>query len=411
MINQINNKEIGIYISELIKKKFDSARKFCIEYLHTSGINTPTEDEIRNMANRLSQIKKGAKAIQTYDLPIFSELLDVSFEQILSAGKCSNLKNNRMTNYTIAQSCDKREWIAYIEDKNRPFLNTDEYGKTVLDYAIIFGNYKFLKFLINENYIWFDSQKDHDYITTFGAGTNIQHINSAKSNTWFYINKLDTDDLHSILATNDQLRMKIISFAAEHNDLSMLKKLRAREIPELYYKAHYLSCACPDFDSHYDKFMINSIAKSNNSVLSYFTDSFEIRDHIQYKDGSKRKHTFMFPYISQLLDILIKNDSPYLKEALEKSIKHNEETREKLKLLIKKSIKNYYYDDKYRKKEIKFHKNGNIIHFRDTYAITGIITNIVKVTKKSNDSQINQLIKKLNTSYNSIKDITNEEII
>lgn len=81
-----------------------------------------------------------------------------------------------MTNYTIAQSHSKAEWIAYIEEKSKPIFNSDEYEKSVLDYANMYGNYDFLKFLVNENYIWFDSGKDKDYIMTFGAGTKIQRI-------------------------------------------------------------------------------------------------------------------------------------------------------------------------------------------------------------------------------------------
>ena len=408
MAYQIDNQEIGAYISGLIEREFKSARQFCRAYLQTEGINDPAKEEIQRMANRLSQIRKGTKAIQIYDLPIFSELLHVSFEQILSAGRCGEPKNNRMTNYTIAQSHSRVEWIAYIEEKDKPILNPDEYGKTVLDYAIMFGNYDFLKFLVNENYIWFDSRKDNDYVMTFGAGTNIQRIKFEERDNGVFIRKPDMDDLQYKLATEDQLRMYIISFAADHNDLSMLKKLRAREIPELYYKAHFLSCSCPDFDAHYDKNMVSHIAKSGAKVLNYFTDPFEIRDRIRYKDGSKRKHTFMFPYISQLLDMLIENNNPFLKTALEKSIDHNESTMEKLKLLIKESIHNgCYYGDNW-KKEVDFHENGNIVHFRDTLAIAGIITNIVRTTKKSKNSRMNFLIKKLNDSYNEIKYITEE---
>ncbi|MCM1101734.1 MAG: ankyrin repeat domain-containing protein [Clostridium sp.] len=410
MTHQIDNRKIGTYIAGLIERNFKSVRQFCKVYLQTSGINAPTGDDIQKMANRLSQIKKGAKAIQIYDLPIFSELLHVSYEQILSAGECGESNNNRMTNYTIAQSHNESEWIAYIEEKDKPILNPDEYGKTILEYAIMFGNYDFIKFLVNKNYIWFDSRKDKDYIMTFGAGTSIQRIKFEECDNGFFIRQPDMDDLQYKLATEDQLRMYIISFAADHNDLSMLDKLRAREIPELYYKAHYLSCACPDFDIHYDKNMVSHIAKSSDKVLDYFTDPFEIRDRIRYKDGSNRKHIFMFPYISQLLDMLIENNSPFLKTALEKSLKHNESTKEKLINLIKESIVKGSYAEDYWRTEVHFHENGNIIHFREPLFYKGIITNIAKVTKESADDQINQLIQKLNDSYNGIKYITEEEM-
>ncbi len=409
MSYQIDNQEIGVYISGLIERKFKSARQFCIAYLQTDRLNEPTREDIQKMANRLSQIIKGAKAIQIYDLPIFSELLHVSFEQILSAGKCGEPKNNRMTNYTVAQSHNEAEWIAYIEEKDKPILNPDEHGKTVLEYAIMFGNYDFLKFLVNKDYIWFDSRNDKDYIMTFGAGTNIQRIKFEECDNGVFIRKPEMDDLQYKLATEDQLRMHIISFAADHNDISMLKKLRAREIPELYYKVHYLSCSCPDFDAHYDKNMVCHIAKSSNKVLDYFTDSFEIRDYIRYKDGSNRKHLFLFPYISQLLDMLIENNSPFLKTALEKAIEHNERTKEKLKSLIRESINAGCYYGDYWKKEVDFHENGNVVHFRDLHAVTGIITNIARTTKKSSDTQIYRLIKRLNDSYNGIKFITEED--
>lgn len=86
----------------------------------------------------------------------------------------------------------------------------------------------------------------------------------------------------------------------------------------MYYRAHYLSCSCPDFDAHYDKAMVRHIAGSSDKVLDYFTDPFEIRDRVRYKDGSKRKHTFMFPYISKLLDMLVENNSPFFENSVGK---------------------------------------------------------------------------------------------
>ncbi len=406
----IENEKTGAFVSRLIEERFGSARKFCIAYLEEQGSQEVTEDKIQNMANRLLQIKKGTKAIQIYDLPVFSKLLDVSFEQILSAGRYGVPKNNRMTNYTVAQSHNKEEWIAYIEIESRPILNPDEYGKTVLDYAIEYGNYDFLKFLVDKNYIWFDSRKEKDYIMTFGAGTSIQRIRFEERDNGVFHFHSQMNDLQCKLATEDQLRLYLISFAADHNDLKMLEKLRAREIPELYYKAHYLSCAHPDFNAHYNKDMVTHISKSSDKVLDYFTDPFEIRDNIKYKDGSRRRHRFVFPYISQLLNMLIDNSSPFLKTALEKAIEHNETTMEKLHILIEASVKNGCFRGDYWKEEFYFSENGNIVSFRDPLAVKGIITNIVNVTKEVPDAQASELIERLNASYNHIRNMKTEGV-
>lgn len=401
-----DNREIGAYISRLVDSKFDSARKFCIEYLKEEKANgeEPSDGEIQNMANRYSQIKNGNKSIQISDLPIFSKLLDVSFEQILSTGKCGVPKNSRMTNYTVAQSHSKKEWMRYIEIDKKPILNPDEYGKTVLEYAIEFGNYDFLKFLIDEGYIWFDSHDYKDYAITFGAGTNISRVKFVERNNGvfcYYNPKLDA--FQNELAEEDWLRMYIISLAVDHNDLKTLEKLRAREIPELYFNTNYVGMKL-DIYAHYNESMVSHIAKSSRKVLNYFTDTFETWN----KYGIRHEHTFMFPYISNLLDMLIENNSPFLKKALEKVIAHNEKTLEKLKSLIKQIIENGCYNGDGWKEEFDFYENGNIVSFRDTFSYKGIITNIAHTTKKSKDGQINKLIEKLNESYESVRNIKTE---
>ncbi len=412
---KVENKKVGAYISKRIESKFDSARKFCKVYLKAYNGTEPSECEIQNMANRLSQIKKGTKAIQIYDLPLFSELLGVSIEQMLSAGECGVPQNQRLTNYRVAQSHSRNEWRMYMEADGSPILSPDEYGKTVLEYAIEFSNYDFIKFLVDEEYIWFDSRQDKDYIMTFGAGTNIQRIPFVEYENSVFIREKGMNDLDYKLATEDQLRMYIISLAADHEDLEMLDRLRAREIPELYFKAHYISGQHPDFNAHYDKNMVSHISRSCDQVLDYFTEPFEVRDQIQYNDGSKRKHTFLFPYISELLDMMVVNNSPFLKNALEKSIAYNEETLKKLNVLIKRVIEERcIYNETDWKRQFAFFENGNIISFHAFYIIDenvvlqGIITNIVKVTKESKDSLINQLIHKLNVTYNSIRNIKTE---
>ncbi len=399
---QVNNNDIGKYISHLIEKQGISMRQFCKEYLrkynmiyNSKNICEPTADEIQNMANRMSQIKNGRKSIQPYDLPIFATLLEVSIEQLLSAGKYNTTTLNRYTNYSIAISKNPDEWKTYIEHDEKPILNPDEYGKTAIDYAIQFGNFEFLKFLIENNYIWFDSQNENDYVLTFGAGTSIQRREP------FLID----DYLPYKLATEDQLRIDIISLATQNNDIQTLKTLRAREIPELYYQSHYLSCTHPDINRRYDKNMICHISNSSDEILDYFSDEFEIRDHIKYLDGKQHSHTFMYPYLTPLLDMMICNQSSFLEPALKKAIDHNVKTYQKLVSLITESIKNGCYRDDNWQKEFDFYENGDIISFRDTYSKTGIITNLIRTKKKSTEPCINHLIAQLNDSYNKVRNI------
>ena len=58
-----------------------------------------------------------------------------------------------MTNYEIAFTDDPRVWKKYMEREDKIFLNSDEYGKTVIEYALEFKNYKFMKYLMDEGYM------------------------------------------------------------------------------------------------------------------------------------------------------------------------------------------------------------------------------------------------------------------
>lgn len=61
-----NNAKIGKYLADIIEQKYDSRRAFCRAYIRATG-EEPTNETINNMSNRLMQISKGNKAIQTYD--------------------------------------------------------------------------------------------------------------------------------------------------------------------------------------------------------------------------------------------------------------------------------------------------------------------------------------------------------
>ena len=402
------NAKIGMYLANIIEQKYDSKRAFCRAYILANNAE-PTNEAITNMSNRLNQIMKGRKSIQTYDLPYFTELLGLSCEQILSAGECSAPTVKRVTNYSVACSKDPAEWERYINRADKLVLNSDEYGKTVLDYALEFGNYEFIKFLMANKYIWFDSGNDRDYNLTFGAGTSIQRRP---------IGFIDSD-LESQLKMEDDLRISLITLAADNNDFDMLTALRARENPQLYIRAHYLSGEHPDFSIGYSERMIKHIAQSSEYVLDYFTDPFEIRDQVRYKDGSSRTHTFMFPYISKLLDQLILAKSPFSETAMKKALKFNKATYKKLCDLVLAVKNDTYYAPEYMRgvwitacqQNIAFYDNGDIVMFRAIYSptvcqVSGIITNVPHVTKVPTSPTLKHLAEELNDSYMRIKDIT-----
>ncbi len=405
-----NNDKIGKYLDNIIKQKYKSRREFCRAYIQLAGEEPTNEISVTNMSNRLMQISNGNKAIQTYDLPYFCELLEVSCEQILSAGDFSGPRMNRVTNYSIAYSKNPNEWEKYINHPNNLISNCDEYNKTVLDYALEFGNYEFLKYLMDKEYITFDSGNNRDYKATFGAKTSIKRRD---------IGSIDYG-LEGELSTNDQLRINLIPLACDNNDLDMLNKLRAREIPQLYFNANYHSGQHPDFDSCYNERMVKHIAESNEFILDYFTDSFEIKDFIKYKDGIERKHTFLFPHISKLLDQLITINSPFAETALKKALNYNHKTYEKLceSILASKNSEQYSADDMKERwltdceEDLEFFDNGNIIMFKAFYVnltsqkrIDGIITNVPHVTQKPISPALKHLAEELNVSYLKIKNI------
>lgn len=412
MFELADNEKIGIYLKEKIGEKFKKQRHFCKRYLECEGKEL-NDDEIRKVQNRLIQIIKGNKSIQIYDLPIFCELLDVTCEEILSAGENFAESSKRMTNYSIAFSNDENEWLKYINREDKLILNSDEYGNTVIDYAIRFKNYKFLKFLIEKGFIWFDCGDCNKYALTFGAGTSIEKRKFAGID----------DALQYDLATEDELRKEIIALAVQNKDIDILDKMRARELPTLYVEAHYLSGSYPNIKKYYNKNLVNSIIEADYEIIDYFTDEFEIIDHVKYKDKSKRFHTFMFPFISDVVNGLINNNSSFTEIALKKIILHNQKTYDLLIDLIDNCIAtnldrcNFehteYYEKEITKSVLKYfdyNDDGNIVSFSDTLNTKEIITNIVYVDAESSNPLINHLIGEINKLFDMIVNIKNKYI-
>lgn len=412
----IDSEAIGKYISGLINKKFKSSREFCHRWLKENNEFTDNElkneESIQNRANKLSQIKKGKKNIQIDDLPVFSKLLGVSFERILSAGDSGPALPKQVSNYYIAQSKSKKEWQEYIDRADKPILYMDEFGKTIIEYAIEFQNYVFIKFLMDKHCIWFDSGRDKDYVITFGAGAKIQGNDSDNcENDSAIYTRNSMNHLHSRLTEDDRLRIQVIPIACDNRDLKMLGDLRAREIPGLYFRANYLSCSHPEVNSHYDASVVKRIANSDNKILEYFTDSFDIQSSQNCCDKNGKERTFVYPYISQLLDFLIAEGKPYANRALEKMIEHSKATLDKLNGLINDSLQSECYDENSWRENYDFYDDGNFVSFRNKRTYDGIITNIAVVSKKSGDRHTQTLINNLNDIYKQIKNLGKEHTV
>ncbi|MBO5525530.1 MAG: hypothetical protein J5993_02140 [Clostridia bacterium] len=409
------SKKIGEYLAKLIDKKYESRRKFCREYIALDGGDREDEESIRKMSNRLSQMLKGIKTIQTYDLPIFTELLKVSCEEILTAGKYVVPNTRRITNYDIAFSRDEKEWEEYIQREDKLILNYDEYGMTVIDYALQCKNYHFLKYLVDKKYIWFIGENDKDFAySNFGAGTSIKRREIG-----------NTDILSVEMRNRTYLRSQMISLAIDNHDFKMLTELKAREIPSLYMTS-YLGVRVPDCQKDYDADMIEHIAESNHEeIITYFADEFEIQTQ------QDKKYVFVFPYINELLDLLLKQKSKYADKALVKAIDHNKHTYHKLKKLIADAYEGYQKDlfwvndesnlkknaNETIAKELDYFENGNMINFRQRFTpnlkcsqIEGITTNIIYVSYHSNNDVTQHFIDEINDYYNKIRNLMKNPI-
>lgn len=402
MFQLASNQEIGSYLAVLIDERFHSRREFCAKYLEIEGID-PIENEIQKMSCRISQIIQGKKAVQLRDLPIFTQILNTTCEAILSAGHYLIPVTDRMTNYQVAFTHDSNIWNEYIQQNDQIILNSDEYGKTVLDYALECKNYDFMKYLMEQGYIWFDSGNPSDYVFSFGAGTSIKRKTSPS-----------TDALTTELQEKDALRTAMICLAIQHDDCEMLDKLRAREVPSMY-QACCLSCGASNLPEQPDQNMIDCIANGNKKILDYFSKEFEIEDHFH------RAYPFLFPYLEDVITQLLrsKRDSriQYVKEILECCIQHNQKiytrlmefqthTTEYFKLRFPELNQRELIDtvQKQMQHELTFSANNRILSYHYTLSAPydGVVTNIFAIEVHNDDPAIQSLIDALNISYEKI---------
>ena len=393
MFELASNSEICIYLEHLIKKKYQetgdikykNVRQFCKACLEAEGIE-PTEDELRKKTGHMSGMKNEDKPIRLTDLPIFTRLLDVSCEEILSAGETKTATVNHLTNYQIASSHDKNLWELCINSEDSIFLNPDEYDKTILDYVFEFRNHQLLKYLVDKKYIWFVPQEPGERCGIgFGGGTSIKRRPLGSSKI-----------LESQLTENDNLRRKMIVLAIENNDMDMLIEFRARELPPMYYRLREMPGM--KLMNYYDEDLIDAVSRANEKVLDYFSETITINP-----PNGQTPFRCMYPFIGTIIEKLIEQKNAYADTILSRCIVHNKNIYEKVKEL--RAIQYGEGKNAYNMFRLCFYTDNNVIEAFEMKQHVFIVANLIRM----NTYLDSDLIKRLNSYCDKILDIAREE--
>lgn len=408
MFRTATNEEIGKYLFKLIDEKsdkFKSGRDFCKQYIFLEKGEQPSDDEIQKQANRLSGIKSGKYGLQIQDLGYYTELLEITCEELLSAGKSKPAFPDRYSNYTFAHSTDRGYWERYINNDDKLFLNADEYGKTILDYAFECENYGLIKFLTENNYITIvDNESTKDYVMTFMPPDKAMKYMSRNANK-----------LNDEIINNDKIRTTVVALAIKKNDKYFLTKLRAREIPALYSVCEYgFSTQFDNFESSYNDKLTNAVANADKEILGYFSEPFSIKS--EHSEG-----VFIYPFLGRLLDKMISENNKNTVYVLERTLDYNSNVLNELSEKIAQSYIMYkkYCDDKEAfsgaVKYFDMNDNGVFTFMNydpsDTSNLIKMKSNVIHISKKSKDEKINELISKINKIYFAIKNQSKDSLL
>lgn len=408
MFRTATNEEIGKYLFKLIDEKsdkFKSGRDFCKQYLLLEKGEQPSDDEIQKQANRLSGIKSGKYGLQIQDLGYYTELLEITCEELLSAGKSKPAFPDRYSNYTFAHSTDRGYWERYINNDDKLFLNADEYGKTILDYAFECENYGLIKFLTENNYITIvDNESTKDYVMTFMPPDKAMKYMSRNANK-----------LNDEIINNDKIRTTVVALAIKKNDKYFLTKLRAREIPALYSVCEYgFSTQFDNFESSYNDKLTNAVANADKEILGYFSEPFSIKS--EHSEG-----VFIYPFLGRLLDKMISENNKNTVYVLERTLDYNSNVLNELSEKIAQSYIMYkkYCDDKEAfsgaVKYFDMNDNGVFTFMNydpsDTSNLIKMKSNVICVSKRSKDEKVNELISKINKIYFDIKNQSKDSLL
>ena len=325
---EIESKEnIGAFLSDLANAKYNKLSDFVKDYLEITN-ETIEPKLVRNTKNYFLQIFKGEKSIQTYHLVPFSSLLEVSCESILTAGK-SDIRASEyyLSNYDIAASDDERTWKYQFEHNKREFLNYDEYGKTIFDYAIENHNYALIQFIKEKKLFGLNKNMCEP-----GWSYDVNDLNKKIEIKDEFEKYRYNSAAYYHISENDYYRSQLTAMAVERNDIEMLELIKARESRKIgiyginKYNENEKKQTC--FLSE-----IISIANTDNEkIIEYFTGEYHKKDPFGYKCENDDECYSMLIYndIGEVAERMVKHGGKheYFLKALRAIYEHNKCVRD-----------------------------------------------------------------------------------
>lgn len=164
---------------------------------------------------------------------------------------------------------------------------------------------------------------------------------------------------------------------------------------------------------------MEALTYSSDKVLEYFCEEFEISDRF----GSPNK--FIFPFMGELIEQLLRNKNNCAEYILKFAIRHNQYVYEQLQTFLTDAVQ--FYRDVYRNADgditnevtkeyltqkilgdLRFYGDGHLVNYFTLLAGTRKRweSNMIRVNAESTNTMINRQISELNDLYYAIHHIT-----
>ena len=415
---EIESKEnIGAFLSDLVNIKYNKLSDFVKDYLTVTN-ETIESKSVRNTKNYFLQMFKGEKSIQSYHLAPFSRLLGVSCESILTAGKSDiRVSEYYLSNYDIAASDDGRTWRYQFEHNKRAFLNHDEYGKTIFDYAIENQNYALIQFMKEKKL--FDLNKN---MCEPGWSYDVNDLNEKIEIKDEFEKYRYNSAAYYHISENDYYRSQLTAMAVERNDIEMLELIKARESRKIgiyginKYNENEKKQIC--FSSE-----IISIANTDDEkIIEYFTGEYHKKDPLGYKFKNDDECYSMLIYnnIGEAAEKMTKSGNckyKHLQKVLRAIYEHNkcvkDEFQKRFDDSYDKSVAaGYQSDEAYfvslLQNVLEISADKKLFSIRSSFQPLCLFSNVIRVNcdiDKLEDELVKTYVQKINEIHDFFSDL------